>query len=170
MRAGAERAELAAGFDVDRLPDRARVARGEGAGGDGDEVLLRRVLDAQGRSRAWINGSAATLAQLKSLGEMLVAIHGQHAHQSLEQPEAQRAVVDAFGGFTTLAREVARELARVARGRGAPDAAASAAEATASEREFLEQRQARACGARRDRRPSGANCRPRNRASRTRRS
>ena len=140
IRAGAERAELAAGFDVTDCPAaRAWLAENALAAG-GDEVLLRRVLDGQGRSRAWINGSAATLAQLKSLGEMLVAIHGQHAHQSLEQPEIQRAVVDAFGGFTTLAHEVAERWRGWRAAVERLDAAASAAEATASEREFLEQR------------------------------
>ena len=107
---------------------------------DGDEVLLRRVLDAQGKSRAWINGSPATLAQLKELGEMLVAIHGQQAHQSLGQPEAQRNIVDEFGGFTTLAREVADRWRAWRAAIERVEAAASAAEATASEREFLTQR------------------------------
>ena len=141
LRAGADRAELAAGFDVTDCPTARAWLAENGLASDGDEVLLRRVLDAQGRSRAWINGSAATLAQLKSLGEMLVAIHGQHAHQSLEQPEIQRAVVDAFGGFTTLTQEVALTWRTWRAAVERLEAAASAAEATASEREFLEQRQ-----------------------------
>jgi len=141
LRAGADRAELAAGFDVADCPSARAWLAEHALGGDGDEVLLRRVLDAQGRSRAWINGSAATLAQLKSLGEMLVAIHGQHAHQSLEQPEIQRAVVDAFGGFTTLTQEVAQRWRAWRAAVERLEAAATAAEATASEREFLEQRQ-----------------------------
>src|SRR4030095_11315553 len=102
LRAGAERAELAATFDVGDVPAVGAWLSEQGLAADGDDVLLRRVLDAQGKSGAWINGSPATLAQLKELGEMLVAIHGQHAHQSLGVPEAQRALVDAFGGFTTL--------------------------------------------------------------------
>ncbi|MCC6198365.1 MAG: DNA repair protein RecN [Burkholderiales bacterium] len=140
LRAGAARAELAAAFDVSDVPAAGAWLAEQALAGAGDEVLLRRVLDAQGKSRAWINGSAATLAQLKELGEMLVAIHGQHAHQSLGQPEAQRDLVDAFGGFTTLAREVAD---RWRAWRGAVerrDAAASAAAASASEREFLAER------------------------------
>jgi DNA repair protein RecN (Recombination protein N) len=140
LRAGAQRAELAARFDVAELAAVQAWLAEQALAADGDEVLLRRVLDAQGKSRAWINGSPATLAQLKELGEMLVAIHGQHAHQSLGQPEAQRALVDAFGGFTTLTREVAERWRawRVAVERR--DAAAGAAAATASEREFLDQR------------------------------
>src|SRR4051812_24928298 len=107
LRAGASRAELAATFDVSDIPAAGGWLRDQALAADGEEVLLRRVLDAQGKSRAWINGTPATLAQLAELGSMLVAIHGQHAHQSLGQPESQRALVDAFGGFTTLADEVA---------------------------------------------------------------
>ena len=77
---GADKAEISAAFTVsktvqDWLSD---------AGFDADdELLLRRVIDAQGKSRAFINGSAATLTQLRELGEQLVNIHGQHAHQQL---------------------------------------------------------------------------------------
>ena len=83
MRAGAERAELAAAFDVDDAPAVRAWLVEEGIAESDGEVLLRRVLDAQGTSRAWINGSPATLAQLKALGERLVEITGQHAHQAL---------------------------------------------------------------------------------------
>ncbi|MBE7522547.1 MAG: DNA repair protein RecN [Burkholderiales bacterium] len=107
IREGAERAELAAAFDVDDAPAvRAWLAEEGLAPGDG-EVLLRRVLDAQGRSRAWINGSPATLAQMKAVGERLVEITGQHAHQSLSAAATQRELVDGFGGFTALADETA---------------------------------------------------------------
>ncbi|HTP97958.1 MAG TPA: DNA repair protein RecN [Casimicrobiaceae bacterium] len=140
LRAGASRAELAASFDVREVP----AARGwlaeQALAADSDEVLLRRVLDGQGKSRAWINGSPATLAQLKELGEMLVAIHGQHAHQSLGQPETQRDLVDAFGGFTTLSREVAERWRAWRAAVERLEAAASAEAASAAEREFLAQR------------------------------
>ena len=107
IREGAERAELAAAFDVDDAPAvRAWLAEEGLAPGDG-EGLLRRVLDAQGRSRAWINGSPATLAQMKAVGERLVEITGQHAHQSLSAAATQRELVDGFGGFTALADETA---------------------------------------------------------------
>jgi len=140
LRAGAERAELAATFDIADVPAAAAWLADQALAADGNDVLLRRVLDAPGRSRAWINGRPATLAQLKALGEMLVALHGQHAHQTLGQPEAQRALLDAFGGFTILAAEVTE---RWRAWRGAVerrDAAQSAAAATATEREFLEER------------------------------
>ncbi|RIY41925.1 DNA repair protein RecN [Neopusillimonas maritima] len=73
---------------------------------DHDELVLRRVIDQQGRSKAYINGIPATLAQLKELGEHLVDIHGQHAHQSLLQPASQRALLDTQGGHNALAQEV----------------------------------------------------------------
>lgn len=73
---------------------------------DHDELVLRRVIDQQGRSKAYINGIPATLAQLKELGEHLVDIHGQHAHQSLLQPASQRALLDTQGGHNALADDV----------------------------------------------------------------
>jgi DNA repair protein RecN (Recombination protein N) len=66
--------------------------------GDGS-VLLRRVIDNGGRSKAFINGVSATIAQLRELGEMLVDIHGQHAHQSLLKADAQRQLLDAHAGL-----------------------------------------------------------------------
>src|SRR5436190_814123 len=80
LRPGAERAELAAVFEVSAHPGVAEwLAEHDLASSDGP-LLLRRTLDAQGRSRAWINGRPATLAQLKDIGEQLVDLHGQHAH------------------------------------------------------------------------------------------
>ncbi|MBT9511632.1 MAG: DNA repair protein RecN [Acidovorax sp.] len=71
----------------------------EEAGFDTDDLLLlRRTVDAQGKSRAWINGTPATAAQLRSLGDMLLDIHGQHAWQSLTRPESVRGLLDAFAG------------------------------------------------------------------------
>jgi DNA repair protein RecN (Recombination protein N) len=140
LRPGAERAELAATFDVADAPAVGAWLAEHELAADGDEVLLRRVLDALGRSRAWINGRPATLAQLKELGERLVDIHGQHAHQSLAQTEAQRALVDAFGGFTTLAREVSERFRAWRAALEKSEAATHASAATATEREFLDGR------------------------------
>jgi DNA repair protein RecN (Recombination protein N) len=140
LKPGAERAELAAAFDVGESPAVVAWLGEQGLAADEATLLVRRTLDAQGRSRAWLNGRPATLAQLKEAGEMLVDLHGQHAHQSLLAAEAQRRLVDAFGGFTTLAREVAaawREWRDVAAKR---DAAAQAALASAAERDFLDAR------------------------------
>ena len=139
LRPGAERAELSAEFDLADAPGvRAWLADAELA--DDDTLLLRRVLDSGGRSRAWVNGRPATLAQLTELGERLVALHGQHAHQSLASPEAQRALVDGFGGFTALTREVGEAWRTWRAAVERRDAAAGAAADTAAEREFLEER------------------------------
>ena len=66
-----------------------------------DSLLLRRTVDAQGKSRAWINGSAATASQLKEIADKLVDIHGQHAWQSLTRPDSVRGLLDSYGGVTT---------------------------------------------------------------------
>ncbi|WP_269532074.1 DNA repair protein RecN [Chitinimonas sp. BJYL2] len=106
VRHGAERAELAAEFDTrGQAALHAQLAE-LALDGEDDILLLRRVIDASGRSRAFINGQAATLAQLKEIGEFLVDIHGQHAHQSLMRADAQRQLLDAYAGQTALAREV----------------------------------------------------------------
>jgi DNA repair protein RecN (Recombination protein N) len=105
VREGAERAELAAEFDVSE--GIASWTQEHGLEGDPDRLLVRRTIDRAGRSRCFINGHAATLAQLKDLGERLVDIHGQHAHQSLLRPAAQRDLLDAHAGAEALARETA---------------------------------------------------------------
>ena len=66
-----------------------------------DTLLLRRTIDAQGRSRAWINGSAATATQVRDIAEKLVDIHGQHSWQSLTRPDAVRGLLDSYGGIST---------------------------------------------------------------------
>ena len=139
LRPGADRAELSAEFEVDDAPAvHAWLAEQDLAGED--PLIVRRVLDAGGRSRAWINGRPATLAQLAELGERLVALHGQHAHQALATPDAQRALVDAFGGFTALTREVGEAWRAWRAAVDVRDAAAGAAAATRAERELLEAR------------------------------
>lgn len=76
---------------------------------DADEgLVLRRTIDAQGRSRAFINGLPVTLTQLRELGEYLVDIHGQHAHQSLLKAAHQRALLDAQGGHAQLSEQVSQ--------------------------------------------------------------
>lgn len=71
-----------------------------------DALVLRRVIDNQGRSRSFINGLPVALGQLRELGEQLVDIHGQHAHQSLLKPASQRDLLDTQGGHQDLARQV----------------------------------------------------------------
>ncbi|CAG4892547.1 DNA repair protein RecN [Paraburkholderia gardini] len=74
----------------------------------GSTVMLRRVIDSNGRSRAFINGTPATLTQLREVGEMLVDIHGQHAHQLLMRPDAQRELFDTHAGLLDTASSVTR--------------------------------------------------------------
>ncbi|PIG28557.1 DNA replication and repair protein RecN [Janthinobacterium sp. 35] len=92
VREGAAKADITADFSVSEVAQAWLVAN-EFANDDGG-ALLRRVIDNAGRSKAYINGIPATAAQLRELGDMLVDIHGQHAHQSLLKSEAQRALLD----------------------------------------------------------------------------
>lgn len=105
LRSGATRAEISAVFDVP--PDLTGWLTEHDLSGE-DELVLRRVVDVQGRSRGYINGSAVTIAQLREVGEYLVDIHGQHAHQSLLRTESQRDMVDAHGGHHALRQHVSQ--------------------------------------------------------------
>jgi DNA repair protein RecN (Recombination protein N) len=99
VRQGAERAEISAEFDIVEQGPLAQWLEEHELAGDPGVCLIRRVIDAGGRSRSFINGSSATLAQLREAGEYLVDIHGQHEHQSLLRPAAQRELLDGFGGL-----------------------------------------------------------------------
>ena len=107
VRAGTQRAEVAAEFSLDDLPELAAWLAENDLAGEEGVLLLRRVIEAGGRSRAFINGRAATAQQLKAAGEHLVDIHGQHAHYSLLKSAEQRRLLDAYAGTTPLAAEVA---------------------------------------------------------------
>ncbi|MEP7101306.1 MAG: DNA repair protein RecN [Burkholderiales bacterium] len=99
VREGAARAEIGAEFDAPASLASWLDEGGFDSGRDGEErLLLRRTIDAQGKSRAWINGSAATIAQLREAAEHLVDIHGQHAWQSLTRGPSVRGLLDAFAG------------------------------------------------------------------------
>lgn len=115
IRAGCERAEIAASFDLAACPQ-AKAWLSEQGLDDGCECLVRRILVDGGRSRAFINARPVAIAQVQQLGELLVDVHGQHAHQSLLRPATQRDLLDAYGGHADLAREVA-ELSRAYRER-----------------------------------------------------
>jgi DNA repair protein RecN (Recombination protein N) len=97
VRHGADRAELSAGFSLDDAPVAAGWLR-ENALDEGGECQLRRVIRADGGSRAWINGRPATLAQLAALGGLLLEIHGQHEHQALLDRAQQMDLLDTSGG------------------------------------------------------------------------
>lgn len=107
VRQGAERAEVSAEFDVAALKPAKKFLEKQSLTEEGDTCLIRRVIDAGGRSRAFINGTAVTATQLRELGELLVDIHGQHQHQSLMRAVVQRELVDAFGKLETLSARVA---------------------------------------------------------------
>lgn len=106
IRTGGERAEVAATFALDRLEGVRSWLDEQDLAEEGD-CAIRRILPTSGRSRAYINGRLATTSQLQDLGEQLVDIHGQHAHQSLLRPGAQRDLLDGYAGQLALAREVA---------------------------------------------------------------
>ena len=100
VREGAARAEVSAEFDT---PASLAPWLEEAGFDSADTLLLRRSVDAQGKGRAWINGSPATVAQLREAAEHLVDIHGQHAWQSLTRPAAVRELLDAQAGADTNA-------------------------------------------------------------------
>jgi DNA repair protein RecN (Recombination protein N) len=129
VRAGAERAEVTAEFALERRPDVQQWLADGALEGDPGRLLLRRVVERGGRSRAFVNGTAATVQQLAEVSEWLIDIHGQHAHQSLTKPAAQRALLDAHAGLGSLARDVAtafREWQRLARARADQETNAAA--------------------------------------------
>ena len=99
VREGASRAEISAEFDA---PTSLATWLEEGGFTVADSLLLRRTIDAQGKSRAWINGSAATLAQLREAADHLVDIHGQHAWQSLTRGPSVRGLLDAYAGVDAV--------------------------------------------------------------------
>ena len=107
VREGAEKAELSCEFDLKNKKILEQYLADNGLEGDPGSLLLRRTIDRSGRSRCFINGHSATLAQLREAGEHLVDIHGQHEHQSLLRAAAQRELLDAHAGAQELARACA---------------------------------------------------------------
>jgi DNA repair protein RecN (Recombination protein N) len=109
VRAGSDRAELAAEFDLNDLPQAREWLQREELDDDG-ACQLRRVIRAEGSSRAWINGRPANASQLGELATLLVEIHGQHEHQALLSRAHQLSLLDAYAGNEALVEQV-RELA-----------------------------------------------------------
>ncbi len=136
IRTGAERAEISAEFDV--TINSALASWLQTNDFDITTCLLRRIIDQNGRSRAYINGTAATLGQLREIAILLADIHGQNAHHSLLNPEAQRALLDAHAGTQELLREVATAYNAWRQAREAKKTAMADSEAAARERELLE--------------------------------
>ncbi|MGB3288725.1 MAG: DNA repair protein RecN [Burkholderiaceae bacterium] len=135
LRENAARADISAVFDPpDTLGDWLREQEIDAD----DALVLRRVIDNQGRSRAFINGLPVTLGQLRELGEYLVDIHGQHAHQSLLKPASQRELLDTQGGHLPLARQVQQAWQQWQQALKTLDAARENSAALQEERERLE--------------------------------
>ena len=107
VRSGADKAEICASFDVSKLTLATKWLQ-EHELDDGDDCLIRRVISSEGRSKAFINGTPVPLSQLKSLGQYLLSIHGQHAHQQILKAETQRELLDNFAEHTSLLNKVAQ--------------------------------------------------------------
>ncbi len=105
VRTGCERTEITAIFDIEDEDDIQSVLAEQEIDRD-DELILRRVINKDGRSRAYVNGSSVPAQLLRSLGERMVDIHGQHAHQSLLKTDVQRDLLDEFGKHPQQLNEV----------------------------------------------------------------
>lgn len=133
VRAGRDKADIVAEFDLPSEGGLLAWLQEQELPVDDDVVILRRVVDANGRSKAWINGTPVTQAQLRVAGDGLADIHGQHAHHALLRPDAQRNLLDTHAGADGAAAEVAdawREWQRLVslRRSAEQDSAASARE------------------------------------------
>ncbi|WP_298052226.1 DNA repair protein RecN [uncultured Paenalcaligenes sp.] len=136
VRQQSERAEIIATFEPDALV--LAWLKEHDIAIDDDELILRRVIDAQGRSRAYINGSPSTAAQLKELGAMLIDIHGQHAHQSLLNPQSHYAILDTQGQHIALSHQVTQAWQQWQKAQASYDNAQHSAQANAQELELLD--------------------------------
>lgn len=106
IRLGCERAEIHATFEINTQRDLIDWLNEHDLQGDPGICLMRRIIETNGRSRSYINGHSATLQQLRTVGNFLVAIHSQHAHQSLLQRDAQRGLLDAYAQCEDLSKTV----------------------------------------------------------------
>ena len=142
IREGASRAEISALFRID--PEQIEHfnqwldEQGFPLGDGGQSLLLKRIIDSNGRSRAFINGSVATVTQLREAGDQLVDIHGQHAHQLLLKGGAQRELLDRHAGLLPLASEVAQTFKTLSDSRRRLEQAENAGQDIERERERLE--------------------------------
>lgn len=106
VRHGADKADILASFDISQIPEARTWLQERDLEAD-HECILRRVVSADGRSRAYINGTPSPIQAMRQLGEILVSIHGQHEHQALLRKETHRQLLDEFGGLNEQARQVA---------------------------------------------------------------
>ncbi|MCH8847126.1 MAG: DNA repair protein RecN [Proteobacteria bacterium] len=105
VRTGCERTEITAIFDIEN-EDGIQSVLAEQEISCEDELILRRVINKDGRSRAYVNGSSVPAQLLRALGERMVDIHGQHTHQSLLKADVQRNLLDEFGNHQQQINEV----------------------------------------------------------------
>ncbi len=142
IREGSNRAEISALFRIEselvQSFSQWLDAQGFPLEDDGQSLLLKRTVESNGRSRAFINGSVATLVQLREAGDQLVDIHGQHAHQLLLKGGAQRELLDRHAGLLPLATEVAQAFKTLADSRRRLEQAENAGQDVERERERLE--------------------------------
>ena len=108
-RAGSDKAEISATFNIVQNTEALAWLQANELMGEDSELILRRVMYADGRSRAFINGMAATVVQLKELGEFLVDIYSQNAHHSLLKLSTQRSVLDEYAGLSASALALAND-------------------------------------------------------------
>ncbi|MCL2912842.1 DNA repair protein RecN [Shewanella corallii] len=111
VRPGAGKAEISARFSVDDIPLAKRWLEDNDLDAE-HECILRRTINADGRSRAYINGNPVPLQQLKSLGQLLVGIHGQHAHHAMLKSEHQLTLLDSYANHKLLLENVAKSYQR----------------------------------------------------------
>jgi DNA repair protein RecN (Recombination protein N) len=112
IRPGAERAVVEAAFELDAVADLDSLADRAGIDVDDGRLVVRRYINAEGRNRAWANGSPSTVGALAAAGRDLVDLHGQHEAQSLLRGSAQRDILDAFGDLLDVRRSAADAFAR----------------------------------------------------------
>lgn len=106
VRPGAAKADILATFDISAIPEAQQWLQQRDLASDEPQVILRRVVTAEGRSRGYINGSPCPQQDLKALGEMLIDIHSQHEHQSLLKTDTHRRLLDEYANASELARQV----------------------------------------------------------------
>ncbi|WKE66558.1 DNA repair protein RecN [Gallaecimonas kandeliae] len=108
VRPGADKCEVAARFDISALP-RAQAWLKDNELDDEGQCILRRTISSEGRSRGYVNGQPVPLSQLKALGELLVNVHGQHAHHALLKADNQLGLLDQYAGHKALLDELRQQ-------------------------------------------------------------
>lgn len=106
VRPGADKADILATFDIHDIPEARQWLEERDLAQNDEQVILRRVITAEGRSRGYINGAPCPQQDLRALGEMLIDIHSQHEHQSLLKTDTHRRLLDEYAGAGDLARQV----------------------------------------------------------------